>query len=264
MPSGSQHSRKAQELSRKAQELLRKAEKPPRKAQRPTGERRFAVSESPQTIPLAHLPLSLTNVEPPPKCLFVCGSLPQEMPPAVAIVGSRRASALGRRQAHKLGRELAEHGLAVVSGLARGIDSCALEGCLQGEGFAGAILGNGLPEIYPEQNTALAQRILSSGGFVASEFPEGAPPKKEHFPQRNRLISGLCLAVVVVEATVRSGSLITARWALQQGKDVLAFPGPTEGPQYEGCHQLLKEGAALVTGVGDVLNVLADLPRGGT
>ncbi|MEM7166849.1 MAG: DNA-processing protein DprA [Planctomycetota bacterium] len=214
----------------------------------------------PHQLPASLYPESLATTSSAPEKLFVCGTLPRLMPPAVAVVGSRRASPLGRRQAHELGRQLGEAGLVVVSGLARGIDSCALEGCLRGGGLAGAVLGNGLPTIYPSENEDLATRMIRGGGFVISEFEPDSPPRREHFPQRNRLISALALAVVVVEATNRSGSLITARWALRQGRDVCAFPGPVEGPQYQGCHRLIREGAALVTNVVEVLEVVADLP----
>lgn len=218
----------------------------------------------PKQVPAQQLPEALRQIPEPPEHLYVCGELPVSLPPTVAVVGSRRASPLGRRQAHALGRALGEAGLVVVSGLARGIDRCALEGSLRGGGCAGAVLGNGLPDIYPAENTDLARRIIESGGFVASEFPPHSPPRREHFPQRNRLISGLALGVVVVEATTRSGSLITARWALRQGRDVFAFPGPVEGPHYEGCHRLIRAGALLVTGVRDVLEGLADLAPGST
>ncbi|MGE3166430.1 MAG: DNA-processing protein DprA [Planctomycetota bacterium] len=198
------------------------------------------------------------RVTPSPGVLYVRGTGLPLRKPVVAIVGSRRASPLGRRQAYRLGRELAALGFVVVSGLARGIDSAALEGALA-TGVAhgtGAFLGNGFPEVYPPEARDLAERIVSSGGFVATEYAPGSPPRKHHFPFRNRLISGIALGVVVVEAALRSGSLTTVGWALDQGCEVMAYPGPVEGPQYEGCHQLLREGAALVTGSLDVLRVL--------
>lgn len=198
------------------------------------------------------------GVAPPPALLYRKG--PRLLPssrPRIAVVGSRNASPLGRRQAYRLGAELSESGCLVVSGLARGIDSFALEGAVASGCGAGAVLGNGLPGIYPQSSSALASRMLEAGGFLLTEYPLGAPPRRHHFPRRNRLISGLAQAVVVVEATLKSGSLITVDWALRQGREVLVFPGPVEGPHYEGCHRLLREGAHLVTCAEDVLEILA-------
>ncbi len=192
------------------------------------------------------------EIEPAPLILTVAGTPPNPKTPRVAVVGSRRASAAGRRIAYRLGRELAQLGMDVVSGLAKGIDAAALEGALAAGGSPCAVLGNGLPRVYPAENAALAKRI-STQGAVLSEFPLDAPPRRHHFPQRNRLISGLSLAVVVVEAAARSGSLITARWALDQGREVMAFPGCAEGPSHEGCHQLIRDGAPLVTSAEDVI-----------
>ena len=174
----------------------------------------------------------------------------------MAVVGSRRASAAGCSQAYRLGRDLAEAGVDVVSGLARGIDAAALEGAVAGGGCPGAVLGNGFPRIYPPENRALADRMEAAGGFLVSEFALGSPPRRYHFPRRNRLISALSSVVVVVEAALKSGSLITVGWALDQGKDVCAYPGPAESPENEGCHQLIREGATLVTGCADVLAAL--------
>lgn len=203
-------------------------------------------------------PCELGRVTPEPTQLFVRGTGLRERKPAVAIVGSRRATPLGRRLAHRLGFELADKGFLVVSGLARGIDSAALEGALAAgrSCAAGAFLGNGFPEVYPPEARDLAERMIASGGFVATEHPPGTPPRRHHFPFRNRLICGIARGLVVVEATLRSGSLTTVGWALDQGVEVMAFPGPAEGPHYEGCHQLIREGAALVTGAVDVLQVL--------
>ncbi|MFQ5654713.1 MAG: DNA-processing protein DprA [Planctomycetota bacterium] len=202
---------------------------------------------------LRRLPLS-------PPLLYLRG---KAFPPrlGVAVVGSRRASPLGMRQAYRLGRELTELGLTVVSGLARGIDSAALEGAVAGGGTPGAVLGNGLPEIYPASNEGLAGRIIDAGGFIISEFPCHTPPLRQNFPRRNRLISGLTLGVVVVEGSLRSGSMITAGWALDQGREVMAFPGPVEGPNYEGCHQLIRDGAALVACAEDVVFTLGGMGR---
>jgi len=158
--------------------------------------------------------------------------------------------------AFRLGRELAERGWCVVSGLARGIDRAALEGAVLAGGSPWAVLGNGLPMIYPPEHRELAERLVAAGGALLSELPCDAPPRRDHFPRRNRLISGLSRGVVVVEATERSGSLITAGWALEQGREVLAVPGPAEGPGHQGCHRLIREGATLVTSAEEVLEAL--------
>ncbi|MCI0651571.1 MAG: DNA-processing protein DprA, partial [Planctomycetes bacterium] len=124
-------------------------------------------------------------------------------------------------------------------------------------GRAGAVLGNGLPEIYPPEHAALADRLAAAGGFLLTEYPPHTPPLRRHFPARNRLISALAQAVVVVQAGLRSGSLITVGWALEQGRDVFVYPGPTDGPHYTGCHKLIREGATLVTCAADLLESLA-------
>lgn len=203
-------------------------------------------------------PRAFDLISHPPDKLYMIGSFPDPLS-AISIVGSRRASVDGLRAAHRLGRDLGEAGWTVVSGLARGIDTAALEGALAGGGRAGVFLGNGLPAIYPPENQQLAWR-LGRQGFVASEWGRGEAPKKHHFPRRNRLISALARAVVVVEASVKSGSMWTVHWALEQGKEVMAFPGPVEGPGHGGCHQLIRDGALLVTGAQEVLEVVAQLP----
>jgi DNA processing protein len=153
-----------------------------------------------------------------------------------------------------MGEELARAGLVVVSGLARGIDAAAHEGALR-SGTTGAVLGSGFDQIYPPEHLGLAARIRRSG-YILSEYPPGVKPLAFHFPERNRLISGLCQAVVVVEASQRSGSLITARLALEQGRDVMAVPGSVRSPLAQGCHRLIREGAALVESAQDVLDAL--------
>lgn len=204
-------------------------------------------------------PVALDRMSHPPLLLYTIGSFPGPLS-AIAVVGSRRASVDGLRAAHRLGRELAEAGWTVVSGLARGIDTAALEGSLAGGGAAGVFLGNGLPQIYPPENQDLAARICRAGGFVASEWGRGEAPLKHHFPRRNRLISGISRAVVVVEATVRSGSMWTVYWALEQGKEVMAYPGSVSGPGHGGCHALIRDGALLVTGAQEVIEAVSNLP----
>jgi len=171
----------------------------------------------------------------------------------VAVVGSRRATKQGRLFAEALATDLAHAGVIVVSGLAYGVDTSAHRGALAGFGRTVAVLGSGLDQIYPRTNTRLAAEIVDSGGALVSEYADSAGPRKHHFPHRNRLISGLCRAVVVVEASDKSGSLITARLAGEQGRDVMAVPGAVGSEVSKGCHRLIKEGAALVEGAADVL-----------
>jgi DNA processing protein len=175
--------------------------------------------------------------------------------PAVAIVGSRDATPTALAVARRLGRGLAEAGLAVVSGLARGIDGAAHEGALAAHGTTVAVLGCGADVVYPAAHRGLMSRVRESGAVI-SEFLPGTPPRAHHFPQRNRIISGLCQAVIVAQASMRSGSLITARMALEQGRDVFAVPGTVASGQFGGCHALIKDGATLVETVEDVLDAL--------
>jgi DNA processing protein len=170
----------------------------------------------------------------------------------VAIVGSRRASPYALEVAHRLGADLARRGVIVVSGMARGVDSAAHRGALDGGGATVAVFGCGVDVIYPPEHRALAERIVTCGALV-SEFDPGMPPLKSNFPQRNRIISGLSLAVVVVEAAEGSGSLITADFALEQGRAVLAVPGNVLGGRNYGAHALLRDGAKLVECADDIL-----------
>jgi len=185
----------------------------------------------------------------------VKGTLLQEDERSVAVVGSRQASAYGLNVCKKLCRELAWQGWTVVSGMARGIDSAAHLGALKGGGRTLAVLGTGLDVVYPAENLKLSQQIAASGAII-SEFPLGTPPEPGNFPVRNRIISGLSLGVVVVEAAAKSGSLITARMALEQGRQVFAVPGPIDRPGVEGTHRLIKEGAKLVERAEDVIEEL--------
>lgn len=178
----------------------------------------------------------------------------------VAIVGSRRATLYGRRIAAGLGAGLAARGIDAVSGGARGIDTCAHVGALEEGGRTIAVLGSGLSSPYPPENAALFERIAAQGALL-SEFALDHPPRADNFPRRNRLISGLSMAVVVVEAGPRSGSLGTAHHALEQGREVMAVPGPVSSTQSQGCHQLIQQGAKLVQNVADVLDELSPLYR---
>jgi len=180
---------------------------------------------------------------------------------SVALVGARAATVSGREIAGRLAGRLSEAGLVIVSGLARGIDRAAHEGALDAGGYTVALQACGPDQVYPASHRALAARIAKNGAVV-SELPLGAPPRAPHFPLRNRLISALAEAVIVVEARVRSGSLVTARHAADQGVDVFAVPGPIDAPTSRGPHQLLREGAGLVEGAADVLVALG-LPAAG-
>ena len=201
----------------------------------------------------AGYPALLGEINDPPHALFIRGT-PAEDRFSVAIVGSRRDTRYGRSQAFSIARDLAAAGVTVVSGLARGIDTAAHEGALAGGGRTVAVLGNGIDRVYPEENTRLAQTIVEHGGAIISEFALGAEPLAHHFPIRNRIISGLSLATIVVEAPEKSGALITANTALEQGRDVFAVPGPIDAPLSRGCNRLIADGAAgLITDSWDVL-----------
>lgn len=202
----------------------------------------------------AAYPASLAALYDPPPVLFARGAL---LPAVrrVAVVGARGATPYGRSLARDLGRGLAARGVEVVSGLARGIDGAAHEGALAGRGTTLAVLGSSLDIVYPAEHDALAGRIEASGALL-SELPPGTPPSPSQFPSRNRIIVGLSEAVVVVEAGARSGALITARVALDEGRDVLAVPGRPTDPLAHGPNLLLRDGAVLIRGVQDVLDHL--------
>jgi DNA processing protein len=198
-------------------------------------------------------PAWLATIPDPPIVLWTRGHVGVLDRPSVAVVGSRTPTPAGLLMARRLARELAEAGLVVVSGLARGIDRAAHEGTLDGGGSTIAVLGSGADVIYPHEHGPLVERLLH-GGALVSELAPGTSPLPPHFPLRNRIISGLARAVVVVEAAERSGSLITARAALEQGRDVLAVPGNPASGRFRGCHALIKDGARLVETVEDVLD----------
>jgi DNA processing protein len=173
------------------------------------------------------------------------------------MVGSRNPSVVGRETAHDFARNFAASGLVVTSGLAQGIDTASHEGALQGEGQTIAVFGTGLDRVYPARNRQLAHAIVEQGGALVSEYPPGVEPLAANFPRRNRIISGLSLGTLVVEAALRSGSLITARYATEQGREVFAIPGSIHNPLARGCHQLIRQGAKLVETARDVLEELA-------
>jgi DNA processing protein len=200
-----------------------------------------------------HYPPALRSIFDPPALLYVRGTLPPGE--ALAVVGSRQASPNGLQLTQDICREIAARGIVIVSGLARGIDSAAHEGALQADGHTVAVLGCGIDRIYPPENSRLFLRILDKGAIL-SEYPPGTPPMAGHFPGRNRIISGLCRGVLVVEAAARSGSLITADFALDQGREVFAIPGPVRDAGSQGVNRLLKDGACLVTESADILQAL--------
>jgi DNA processing protein len=187
-----------------------------------------------------------------PPLLYVLGTIEPGDERLIAVVGTRRPSDYGRRTAHQIGMELAGAGVTVVSGLAEGIDTAAHKGALDAGGRTFAVLGSGLDTLYPRGNKELARRIAESGALL-TEFPPGTTPQPWHFPQRNRLISGMSFAVIIVEAPAGSGALITADWAAEQGREVFVVPGPIDQPSFEGNHRLLREGARVFTKVADLL-----------
>jgi DNA processing protein len=201
-------------------------------------------------------PSALLQIEDPPLMLYLVGAPEAGWPASIAVVGSRNPTPQGLANARQFARSFAEAGFSVVSGLALGVDGAAHEGAIEGAAAGRvatiAVVGTGLDRVYPRQHLALSHRIAQSG-LLISEYPIGTPPLAENFPKRNRIIAGLSQGTVVVEAALQSGSLITARQAAEQGKDVFAIPGSIHSPQSRGCHALLKEGAKLVETAQDVL-----------
>lgn len=204
-------------------------------------------------------PALLARIPDPPLLLYIKGRIEVLAGPALAIVGSRNASVQGRANAQAFAATLSGAGVCIVSGLALGIDAAAHAGALTGCGATVAVVGTGPDLIYPARNRALGERIAAAGCIV-SEYPVGTPPLPSNFPKRNRIISGLAAGVLVVEAAARSGSLITARQAAEQGRDVFAIPGSIHATLSKGCHLLIREGAKLVDTAGDVLEALAGSP----
>ncbi|HTN66354.1 MAG TPA: DNA-processing protein DprA [Burkholderiaceae bacterium] len=213
------------------------------------------------TLADADYPPSLLEIPDPPLILYVKGRLELLARPAVAVVGSRNASTQGTLNAEQFSQALSQAGYTIISGLALGIDAAAHRGALLAAdgGSTVAVIGTGADLVYPARNRALAHQIAAEGCIV-SEYPLGTPAIAANFPRRNRLISGLARAVLVVEAAAQSGSLITARMAAEQGRDVWAIPGSIHAPLSRGCHQLIKQGAKLVESAQDVLEELQHLP----
>ncbi|HEY6007140.1 MAG TPA: DNA-processing protein DprA [Geobacteraceae bacterium] len=204
----------------------------------------------------ADYPAALLEIPDPPPFLYVKGEL-RDLDPAVAIVGARRASSYGLLTTDRLARELSAHGVIVVSGMARGVDTAAHRGALEAGGRTVGVLGCGIDVIYPAENRRLFEAMAEKGALI-SEFPMGTTPLAENFPRRNRIISGISRGVLVVEAAENSGSLITARYALDQGRDVFAVPGNINFKTSRGTNRLIKEGAKLVEEVADIIE---ELPR---
>lgn len=223
------------------------------------GERTVAWLQAPGrrliTVHDPAYPPLLAAIPAPPCVLYVDGALDALDGPQLAIVGSRRATLFGRELAHELAEGVVAAGLTVTSGLAAGIDGAAHEGALSAGGATVAVFGCGIDQRYPRHHSRLADAVRA-GGALVSEFPLGTGPRPAHFPRRNRIISGLALGTLVVEAAVTSGSLVTARHALEQGREVFAVPGSIRNPLSRGCHALLRDGAILVESVQDILDAL--------
>ena len=200
-------------------------------------------------------PQHLKQIDSPPLVLYVKGELTPEDALSISLVGSRNARDYGRKVSYRLGYQLAQHGVTVVSGLAKGIDTAAHRGALEAGGRTIAVMGNGLSVIYPAANRDLVKKVEASGALI-SEFPIGVKPKPGNFPRRNRIISGLTFGTVVVEASNRSGALITARLAGEQGREVFAVPGEIFSELSTGTHRLINNGAKLINTVDDLLNEL--------
>ncbi|AIS52537.1 protein Smf [Thermoanaerobacter kivui] len=204
------------------------------------------------TLEEEEYPEELKNIYDPPPVLYTKGNISLKDSLCIAMVGSRNATFYGKQMAQKLAYELAERGIIVVSGMARGIDSFSHIGALKAKGKTIAVLGSGINVVYPKENKKLMEQIIENG-LLVSEFPLDFPPLPQNFPSRNRIISGLSLGVVVVEAGVKSGSLLTAKFALEQGREVFAVPGNATSAYSKGTNELIKQGAKLVNDVNDIL-----------
>jgi len=208
------------------------------------------------TIQESKYPSLLKEIPGSPKELYYLGQLPNQKELTVSVVGTRKATPAGILTAKQISRDLGKAGITIVSGLALGIDGAAHEGALAGGGKTIAVLANGLDVIYPHQHYSLAKKILDQGGCIFSEYQAGVPAYPNQFLERNRIVSGLGAALVVIEAPIRSGSLVTAKHALDQGREVFITPGLASHPNYEGSHLLIRNGARLVTSAEDILEDL--------
>jgi DNA processing protein len=231
---------------------------------RPIRQNRFAIPTKDTNLQVTgytdeNYPPLLKHIPDPPLVLFYKGSIQALAGASIAIIGARRCTTNGRIMAQQIAADLALQKICIVSGLALGIDTAAHLGALSQQGATVAFLGCGLDRIYPASNKQLAQQIIHQGGGLVSEYPLQTPPMAHHFPERNRLISGASMAAVVIEASEKSGSLITARMALEQGRDVYAVPGPASSEVSRGCHRLIQQGAGLVINAQDLLTELPTL-----
>jgi DNA processing protein len=200
----------------------------------------------------------LKEIQNPPAEIYVLGKLPGDLDDRIkiAIVGTRKATEEGKLLAKQIAEKLSKQGIIIVSGLAMGIDTAAHEGALSGGSPTIAVLACGLDDIYPRQNENLAKRIIESGGAIISEYPAGTPAFPNQFLERNRIVSGLCIATIVIEAPYDSGALVTARLAAEQGREVFVFPGPVNHPNYKGSHKLIRDGARLAASIEDMIEDL--------
>ncbi|MBN2689571.1 MAG: DNA-processing protein DprA [Gammaproteobacteria bacterium] len=201
-------------------------------------------------------PRLLGEVKSAPKKLFVIGDVNLLDLPQLAIIGSRHPTVMGADNCYEFAQHLARAGFVITSGLALGIDAIAHKGAIDAGGKTIAVMGTGLDITYPKSNIALAKSIVKHGGALVSEYPLGTPARAQHFPQRNRIVSGLSLGTLVVEASLRSGSLITSRMALEQGRELFAIPGSIHNPLSRGCHKLIRDGAKLVESAQDIFEEL--------
>lgn len=210
------------------------------------------------TTPDKHKYLApLAHIAHPPEIIFYSGQLPDQRRPTIAIVGTRRPTRYGHEVTHTFGYELAKKGIVIISGLALGVDAIAHRAALEAGGTTIAILGNGLPTIYPSTNRQLADQIIVNGGAILSEYEPETPARDFRFLERNRIVSGLSDAIIITEAAARSGTLNTAMHALEQGKEVFVVPGNITSPLSAGCNALLRQGATPATNVEDILAVIA-------
>lgn len=207
----------------------------------------------------ADYPPLLATIPQAPPVLYVRGNVDNLSLPQIAMVGSRNPTPAGSVNSQQFARHLTDIGFVISSGLALGIDAAAHRGALQNGGATIAVMGTGIDKLYPRANAKLAQQILDNNGTLVTEFPLGTGPQASHFPRRNRIISGMSLGVLVIEAAIKSGSLITARFALQHNREVFAVPGSIHNPLSRGCHQLLREGAILIESVDDMREALQGL-----
>ncbi len=223
-------------------------------------EIKLAEKDGVKIIPFSsdQFPQNLKQIYDPPLVLYIKGDILKSDTLALAIVGARRCSYYGRTQSERFARQLVNVGFCVVSGMARGIDTNAHTGAIKGKGRTIAVLGSGLGSIYPRENKELSEKIASNGAVI-SELPMSTPPNNRNFPPRNRIISGLSLGVLVIESTLRSGSSITAKWALEHGKEVFAVPGNIDSNYSRGTNKLIKDGAKLVEDISDIVEELGPL-----